>query len=129
MAWLPQNVNILGSINIGFTISEIFNYSNNLKFKPDDKEIENNLNMLGLDKDILNQAFDTISGGEKQRIGLMIAKLLGRKLLLLDEPTSALDQDLIGQAIEYINPDKSTTVISVSHDHRWIQSSDKIIEL
>jgi ATPase subunit of ABC transporter with duplicated ATPase domains len=77
----------------------------------------------------LNNQFRDISSGEKQRIGLIIGKLLQRDLLLLDEPTSALDSESTSRAIEYILHDNNLTVLTASHDDRWVEACSTIIDL
>ena len=52
------------------------------------------LQELELEKDILEKYFKNLSGGEKQRIGILISLLLEREIFLLDEATSALDAGL-----------------------------------
>jgi ABC-type multidrug transport system ATPase subunit len=69
---------------------------------------------------------DEVSGGELQRITLMI--LLSRRgdLVLLDEPTVSLDRNLRRRFIDFLNaeilsaPDK--TVLMASHDLDFIQA-------
>lgn len=68
---------------------------------------------------------DEVSGGEMQRITLMI--LLSRKgnLILLDEPTVNLDRGLRKSFVEFLNKeilcDKSKTFLMVSHDLDFIK--------
>ncbi len=68
---------------------------------------------------------DEVSGGEMQRITLMI--LLSRKgnLILLDEPTVNLDRNLRKNFVEFLNKeilcDKSKTFLMVSHDVDFIR--------
>lgn len=68
---------------------------------------------------------DEVSGGEMQRITLMI--LLSRKgnLILLDEPTVNLDRNLRKNFVEFLNKeilcDKTKTFLMVSHDLDFIK--------
>ncbi len=69
---------------------------------------------------------DEVSGGELQRITLMI--LLSRRgdLVLLDEPTVNLDRNLRRRFIEFLNseilPARDKTVLMASHDLDFIHS-------
>lgn len=63
--------------------------------------------------------FNTLSGGEKQRV--IIARAIAQEpdIILLDEPTSALDihhQIEIMELIRNLNQKKSMTVVAVLHD-------------
>ena len=69
---------------------------------------------------------DEVSGGELQRITLMI--LLSRQgdLVLLDEPTVNLDRNLRLRFIDFLNaellPSRDNTVLMASHDLDFIQA-------
>jgi peptide/nickel transport system ATP-binding protein len=69
---------------------------------------------------------DEVSGGELQRITLMI--LLARKggLVYLDEPTVNLDRQLRGRFIEFLNAeildDRGKTVLVASHDLDFVRA-------
>jgi ABC-type lipoprotein export system ATPase subunit len=77
----------------------------------------------------LKNSYDSLSGGEKQRIGLIICKLLKRKIILLDEPSSALDKDTALKAIDFVFYLAETTIISISHDERWLARSDRVLTM
>lgn len=47
----------------------------------------------GIDEELWDRAWNTLSGGEAQRIALAISFGMNGTILLLDEPTSALDAD------------------------------------
>lgn len=64
----------------------------------------------------LSEMGDSISGGEKQRIGIARAFLHNSKVILLDEPTSNIDslnEGIILQSLEQER--KNKTIILVSH--------------
>jgi peptide/nickel transport system ATP-binding protein len=69
---------------------------------------------------------DEVSGGELQRITLMV--LLSRQgdLVLLDEPTVNLDRNLRRRFIDFLNmeilPSRDKTVLMASHDLDFIQA-------
>jgi putative ABC transport system ATP-binding protein len=129
IAWLPQNPSIIGSGKIIDEIMLPFHFSVNKNILPDIVTIESELAKLNLDKSILNSSFAEISGGEKQRLGIMICKLLKREVLLLDEPTSALDKTNLGNVVNYLCSQKNLTVLSASHDDDWLKHCSKIIEI
>lgn len=73
---------------------------------------------------------DTLSGGEKQRIGLARAFLHAAPLLLLDEPTSnldALNERIILKSLKESGAGK--TVVLVSHRTSTLNIADTVITL
>lgn len=70
---------------------------------------------------------DTLSGGEKQRIGLARAFLHDAPFMLLDEPTSNLDS--LNEAVilrSLKNESKDKTVLLVSHRQSTMGIADKV---
>jgi iron complex transport system ATP-binding protein len=66
-----------------------------------------------------SRRFDTLSGGEKQRVVIASALAQASDVLLLDEPTAALDLgyqlDIAGLLIA-LNRDRGTTMVLSTHD-------------
>ncbi len=69
---------------------------------------------------------DEVSGGELQRITLMILLSRQGNLVLLDEPTVNLDRNLRRRFIDFLNaeilPARDKTVLMASHDLDFIQA-------
>ena len=79
---------------------------------------------------LVGELGDTLSGGEKQRIGVARAFLHDAPLLLLDEPTSNLDslnESIILRSLKKMGKDK--TVILVSHRESTMDVAEKVYQM
>ena len=84
---------------------------------------------LGLDTE-LGERGVSISGGQKQRLGIARALLTAPKLLILDEATSSLDGKTEFEISEAINAlDESITVILVAHRLSTVREMSKVVYL
>ena len=73
---------------------------------------------------------DTLSGGEKQRIGIARAFLHDAPLLLMDEPTSNLDSLNEGIILKSLKESaQKKTVVLVSHRVSTMQVTDVVYEM
>lgn len=80
----------------------------------------------GYDTDV-GELGDTLSGGEKQRIGLARAFLHNAAFLLLDEPTSNLDSLNEAVILKSLKEEsESRTTVLVSHRQSTLRIADKI---
>lgn len=95
---------------------------------PANEKIHALLERLHLSKEIIGKPCARISGGEKQRIAIARALLLGKTIFLADEITSALDPESRAAVMdELFRPD--ITLLSVSHDPEWIAQGNRVIEI
>lgn len=84
---------------------------------------------LNIDKNLLNQSYNDLSGGEKTLVQLAKVLLIKPDLLLLDEPTNHLDIEKIEWLENYIKSFKGASVI-VSHDRYFLdRMSNKILDI
>lgn len=84
---------------------------------------------LRLDDALLARPFETLSGGEKQRLLLVQTLLLGRGVLLLDEPTAGLDHANRLRVIRLLCGLSGVTLVAVSHDPEWAAAADRCLTL
>jgi putative ABC transport system ATP-binding protein len=129
VGWLPQELSFLSTLTVREFIFAPFEYHVNKANRPTVEEIEQWFDAFDLKTDLLNHSLNAISGGEKQRLGLITVLLLKRSILLLDEPVSALDVTTKQKVIERLFSDKNLTILSSSHDAIWNERCDKIITL
>lgn len=73
------------------------------------------LEQLGFEKSALSAPVDTLSGGQKRRLQLMLILLDSPNVLILDEPSNDLDTDMM-VAMENVLDTWPGTLIMVSHD-------------
>lgn len=117
LAYVSQDVDILAD-NMKVYLEEVFSFKANKHKNYNDETIQFYLDLLELDKSLLEKPTMELSGGERQRMGLLVAFLLDRSVILLDEVTSGLDQDLKAKVYDYIIGLESTCII-ISHDSIW----------
>ncbi len=78
---------------------------------------------------MIGELGDTISGGEKQRIGIARAFLHDAELILLDEPTSNLDSLNEAVILKALQNSKNKTMVLVSHRTSTMRIVDTLIEM
>lgn len=132
-------------LNIGYVLQEIALFPNmtvaeNIGLIPemkkfDKKSIEKTtdklLTQVGLDpKEYKNRFPEDLSGGEKQRIGILRAIAANPEVLLMDEPFSALDpisKTQLQELIKKIHDEYKITTVFVTHDmQEAIKLADRI---
>jgi putative ABC transport system ATP-binding protein len=104
-------------------IRDILAYKTNGPLREKEMKMDQLLELLELEQEILSNDLETLSGGEKQRIAILVALLLRRNFFLLDEPTAFLDTDLKTKMAQYFSEKKDWTVLVISHDTCWLNST------
>jgi len=84
---------------------------------------------LSISREMREQLFDSLSGGEKTRVNLGRLILEDTDILLLDEPTNHLDLHATEWLEEYIRSFRGT-VVAISHDRYFLDRTvNRIIEV
>lgn len=96
-----------------------------------DKRVDSLLRQVDLDPKVYkNRLPEDLSGGEKQRIGILRAIAANPKVLLMDEPFSALDpisRTQLQDLVKDLHSDFKITTVFVTHDMRdAIKLADRI---
>lgn len=85
------------------------------------------LNEGGLPQQVLNQRFESLSGGQRTRVSLSALRIAQPDFIILDEPTNHLD----GQARHWFSQwlDLLPGVLIISHDRNLLRQAEVIFEL
>lgn len=130
VAFLPQDPlllkrNVYENIAYGLKIRNI---KENLS-----RVVYEALDRVGIPKSYASRWWNSLSGGEAQRIALAARLVLKPKVLLLDEPTANVDENsanMISSVIFSIKKNWNTSLIISSHDHGWLEKvADRVIML
>lgn len=107
-----EELNKLGSDRVREVLSRY-----HTRYVIDGKEVSpaQLLESLGFTSAHLNMPVDTLSGGQKRRLQLMLILLDSPNVLILDEPSNDLDTDML-VAVENLLDTWPGTLIMVSHD-------------
>ncbi|MGC0925063.1 iron ABC transporter ATP-binding protein FetA [Pantoea agglomerans] len=100
--------------------------------KPQRDKLVAALESVNLSPDILNKPVEQLSGGEKQRVGLLRNLQFMPEVLLLDEVTSALDEEnrlSVLSLINRISAEEKVAVVRISHDVNDIQQAEQVLRL
>ncbi|WP_313698695.1 iron efflux ABC transporter ATP-binding subunit FetA [Pantoea sp.] len=100
--------------------------------KPQQEKLVAHLESVNLSPDILNKSIEQLSGGEKQRVGLLRNLQFMPQLLLLHQVTSALDEEnklAVLSLINRIAAEEKVVVVRISHDVNDIQQAEQVLRL
>lgn len=122
MLWLPQNINL--PVDSGSELIDLLQM--NEEQKENFRSFLHQLDVLSCGE---NNQFTEISGGQKQRIVMAACLSLDKPILLLDEPVSALDDHSIDLLFCTLDSLKNTTIISTSHNEKWMNYCNRTIKL
>lgn len=119
---------VMGAENVRDALMLPFTFARHRDSVPDDQTVLSLLNSVNLKKDILDKKTVDISGGQKQRIAIVRALLLKKTIIFADELTSALDPESRQLVVDLLLTGEYT-VVSISHDDRWINECDRIVRV
>jgi ATP-binding cassette subfamily F protein 3 len=119
-----------GGINVGYYRQDLtqvpldktlYDVISDLRPTWDRRMVQGHLGRFAFSGDEVQRRADSLSGGERARVGLAMLMLSGANLLILDEPTNHLDVESI-EALEDAVADYDGSVLLVSHDRELLRS-------
>ncbi|MGM0394851.1 MAG: ABC transporter ATP-binding protein [Thermodesulfobacteriota bacterium] len=119
----------LGTGSVKEVIETPFSYRANAGLRDNLSRLPEIMERFNLPQPLLDKQITRLSGGEKQRIALVIAILLDRPIVLLDEASSALDTKNKQAVADYFRQAENTTVLSVAHDTEWLGFATRIVDM
>ncbi|NTV47003.1 MAG: ATP-binding cassette domain-containing protein [Chlorobiales bacterium] len=119
---------VLGAETVREALLLPFTFKAHRQSRPSEEKLNEILKVLYLSPKILERKSSQVSGGEKQRIAIARALLIGKTCFLADEITSALDPESKSAVMACLfRPE--ITLMSVSHDPDWIAKCERVIEV
>jgi putative ABC transport system ATP-binding protein len=119
----------LGTGTASQAIERRFHYRVNAGLRRNLDRVPELFERFNLARDLLHKDIGSLSGGEKQRIALVSAILLDRRIFLLDEVTSALDKVSKQAVADYFRSREDATALIVAHDPEVFSFANRVIEL
>lgn len=89
------------------------------------------LRILGIDNEAHKMA-NQLSGGQKQRVAIARALINDPLIIMGDEPTGNLDKknsQIVFDIFKELSQEFKQTLLIVTHDNEFAQSTDRIIEM
>jgi len=119
----------LGTGTAREAIERPFHYRANAALRPNLERLSELFERFALSEALLRKDVGALSGGEKQRIALISAILLDRRIFLLDEITSALDKISKQIVADYFQSRDDATALIVAHDPELFAFADQTIQI
>lgn len=119
----------LGSGLVRDILQQPFHYRANAALRDNLRRVPDLFDAFGLARALLDKNIGDLSGGEKQRVALICALLLDRRIFLLDEVTSALDPASKRRVLDYFQSRTEATTLFVAHDAEWFSFVDQVVQM
>jgi putative ABC transport system ATP-binding protein len=128
-AFVTQNNDLTGG-KVREFILDVLNFKANKEIEMNEERLIELMKYFDLDSSFIDKEFQDLSGGEKQRISIIISIMMDKEIYLLDEITSSLDNKMKEKVVDYFIEKMDKTEIIISHDNHWIKKSGlKVINL
>lgn len=136
LGFVPQQIDLHPSLTVEATLRYGFGLRSPAGRFKRDNAVDDAIAVVGLEKQ-RGQLLSTLSGGQLRRVSIALELLTAPPLLMLDEPTSGLDANMDREIMRFLgeyarrsepdDPDKSHTVMVVTHATEHLSMADQIL--
>lgn len=116
-----QNVGLFPHMTVGQNVAYVPSLSRMWSREEENRQVEELLKIVGLEREMADRYPSELSGGQKQRVGIARALAAKPSLLLMDEPFGAVDSITrkgLQRELRRLHKTLGLTILFVTHDIR-----------
>ena len=119
IGYVIQGIGLFPHMTIRKNIAYVPSLLNHRDKERTRKAVERLIDVVGLDRDMLDRYPAELSGGQRQRVGIARALAANPDILLMDEPFGAVDEitrKMLQSEIIRIHEQLGVTIVFITHD-------------
>ena len=119
IGYVIQGIGLFPHMTIRKNIAYVPSLLNHRNKERTRKAVERLIDVVGLDRDMLDRYPAELSGGQRQRVGIARALAANPDILLMDEPFGAVDEitrKMLQSEIIRIHEQLGVTIVFITHD-------------
>lgn len=119
IGYVIQGIGLFPHMTIRKNISYVPELLNRREKAKTARAVENLIQLMGLDREMLDRYPAELSGGQRQRVGIARALAARPDILLMDEPFGAVDEitrKMLQNEIARIHQEMEVTIVFITHD-------------
>ena len=119
IGYVIQGIGLFPHMNVRKNIAYVPELLNRRDKKRTARAVERLIEVVGLEREMLDRYPAELSGGQRQRIGIARALAANPEILLMDEPFGAVDEitrKMLQNEIARIHQTLGVTIVFITHD-------------
>lgn len=119
IGYVIQGIGLFPHMKVKANIAYVPNLLNRRDKERTRQAVERLIELVGLDKEMLDRYPSELSGGQRQRVGIARALAANPEILLMDEPFGAVDEitrQMLQNEIARIHRELGVTIVFITHD-------------
>ena len=119
IGYVIQGIGLFPHMNVRKNIAYVPELLNRRDKKRTARAVERLIEVVGLEREMLERYPAEVSGGQRQRIGIARALAANPEILLMDEPFGAVDEitrKMLQNEIARIHQTLGVTIVFITHD-------------
>lgn len=119
IGYVIQGIGLFPHMKVKANIAYVPNLLNRKDKEHTRQAVERLIQLVGLEKEMLDRYPSELSGGQRQRVGIARALAANPEILLMDEPFGAVDEitrQMLQNEIARIHRELGVTIVFITHD-------------